>query len=83
LLLNLAFTSLGMNRVEIACGTKNLKSQAVAERLGFTREGVIRQAEYVNDSFVDHIIYGMIAAEWTKTHAKQTKDTGNITNKAN
>jgi ribosomal-protein-serine acetyltransferase len=53
-----------MNRVEIARGTENVKSQAVAKRVGFTREGVVRQAEYINDHYVDHVIYEMLAADW-------------------
>ncbi len=72
-LTDLAFTSFGMNRVEIACGTENVKSQAVAKRLGFTREGVVRQAEYVNDHYVDHVIYGMLAADWVARGDEQLR----------
>lgn len=64
LLTDFAFIGLKMNRVEIACATENIKSQAVAERLGFCREGIIREAEYVNGRYVDHVIYGMLEREW-------------------
>ncbi|MEC5424679.1 GNAT family N-acetyltransferase [Virgibacillus sp. C22-A2] len=40
-----AFNELNARRVEIQCDTKNLKSIAVAERLGYTLEGV-----HYNDS---------------------------------
>src|SRR3712207_8983550 len=51
-----SFLELGLNRVSIACATENKKSCAIPERLGFRREGVQRQAEWLYDHFVDHVI---------------------------
>ena len=63
-----AFEELGLNRVSIACATENKKSCAVpeTERLGFRREGVVRQAEWLYDHFVDHAVYATLASEWRK-----------------
>lgn len=58
------FGDLGLHRVEIRCATGNARSRAVAERLGFQLEGVIRDVERVNGVFVDHQVYGLLAAEW-------------------
>jgi len=63
-IINFAFTSLELNRIEIKCGTGNNKSKAIAERLGFTQEGVLRQAEFVNTHFIDLYIYSMLKTEW-------------------
>jgi ribosomal-protein-serine acetyltransferase len=63
-LVNYAFKELGLNRVEIFCAAENRKSCAIPERLGFKNEGVIRQAEWLYDHFVDSVIYGMLASEW-------------------
>ncbi|WP_025948805.1 GNAT family N-acetyltransferase [Geobacillus thermocatenulatus] len=60
------FTQQGMNRVEIRCATENHRSRAIPERLGFTNEGTIRDAEWLYDHFVDHVVYGMLAREWKK-----------------
>ena len=58
------FTVLRLNRIEIKCGTKNCKSAAIPERLGFTKEGVLRQAEWVNDKFIDLNLYSLLKNEW-------------------
>jgi ribosomal-protein-serine acetyltransferase len=62
--INYAFNELKLNRVEIRCAVENSKSRAIPERLGFKNEGTIREAEWLNDHFVDHIVYGMLAREW-------------------
>ena len=59
-----AFGKLDLNRVEIRCSPRNDRSRAIPTRLGFTHEGVIRQAEWLYDHFEDHEIYGLLAGEW-------------------
>ncbi|HEX8314845.1 MAG TPA: GNAT family protein [Flavisolibacter sp.] len=63
-LINHCFTELELNRLEIKCATRNYKSAAVAERLSFTKEGVLRQAEWVNGQAVDLSVYAMLKTEW-------------------
>ncbi len=59
-----AFGTWKLNRVEIHAGTGNERSRAIPERLGFTREGVLRQAELLGSGYVDHVVYAMLAEEW-------------------
>ena len=61
-----AFEELGLNRVSIACATGNERSCAIPERLSFQREGIQRQAEWLYDHFVDHVVYAALASEWQK-----------------
>ena len=59
-----AFDKLKLNRIEIRCAPENTKSCAVAERLGFRREGVLRQNTLVRDRCFDDVVYAMLADEW-------------------
>ena len=60
-----AFATWNLNRVEIRCAVENRRSRAIPERLGFQSEGTIREAEWLYDHFVDHVIYGMLASDWS------------------
>ncbi|MNM54433.1 putative ribosomal N-acetyltransferase YdaF [compost metagenome] len=64
-LIDYSFAELGLNRIEIRAGVGNQKSRSIPERLGFTEEGVIRQAELNEDRYIDHVVYGILASEWT------------------
>ena len=63
-LIRYAFEQLQLNRVEIRVAVGNYKSRAIPERLGLVKEGMIREAEWLYDHFVDHIVYGVLAKEW-------------------
>ncbi|MDR3684346.1 MAG: GNAT family protein [Geothrix sp.] len=63
-LLRHGFRTLGLNRIEIRVGIRNRRSRAIPERLGFRREGTLRQVERLAGRFVDHAVYGMLAEEW-------------------
>lgn len=57
------FESLGLERVEIRAATENLRSRAVAERLGFTFEGTLRRAQRVDGRWLDNAVYSMLRDE--------------------
>ncbi|MEK4651729.1 GNAT family N-acetyltransferase [Niallia sp. FSL W8-0954] len=63
-IIHYGFTELKLNRIQIAAASENKKSRALPERLGFTEEGIIRQAEWLYDHYVDHVIYGLLREEW-------------------
>ena len=62
-LIDYAFEELDMNRVEIRCSAENTRSAGVPERLGFKREGMLRQAEMLNGRAHDFYIYGLLAQD--------------------
>lgn len=63
-LVDYAFGNLDLNRVEIRAATGNRRSRAVAERLGFRHEGVLRDAEYSSGGVVDQAVYGLLRRDW-------------------
>jgi ribosomal-protein-serine acetyltransferase len=60
------FSRLHLNRIEIRAAVENYKSQAIPERLGFKKEGIIRQGEFVNNQFIDLYVYSLLKEEWGK-----------------
>ena len=58
-LINHAFEDFQVQKVEIAAATENFPSRNVCERLGLKLEGVITNAERVNDYIYDHAVYGI------------------------
>jgi len=69
------FDTLGLNRIELRCATGNAPSIRVAERLGFVREGLLRQDECLHGVFVDHYVFGLLNSEFRRG----TKDGGSRT----
>jgi RimJ/RimL family protein N-acetyltransferase len=65
LLMARAFETLGAARVEWQTDDLNLRSQAAIERLGATREGVLRSHKPRRDGTRrDSVFYGLLAQEW-------------------
>ena len=58
------FDTMLLNRAEIRCAVDNEKSKAIPIRLGFKKEGVLRQAAWLNDRFIDLAVYSLLADEW-------------------
>jgi ribosomal-protein-serine acetyltransferase len=54
-----------LNRITIECATENGRSRAIAERLGFKAEGIIRGIERLQDRHVDHAMYGLLRSDWS------------------
>ncbi|HWF33497.1 MAG TPA: GNAT family protein [Solirubrobacteraceae bacterium] len=58
------FAELALRRIEIRTDVLNLASRAVAERLGFQLEGVLRESYRVAaDHYSDDAVYSMLASE--------------------
>ena len=54
----------GLHKVTGECDARNVASAGLMERLGFTREGLLRQQTFIKGEWTDDLIYGLLAAEW-------------------
>jgi ribosomal-protein-alanine N-acetyltransferase len=59
-----AFDTLGLRRIEADIDPRNAGSCRLVERMGFTREGLLRERWCVADEVSDSAIYGLLAADW-------------------
>jgi N-acetyltransferase len=65
ILLTRSFSELGAERVVWHTDVRNTRSQAAIERLGATREGVLRHHRIRRDgSWRDTVQYSMLSADW-------------------
>jgi RimJ/RimL family protein N-acetyltransferase len=58
-----ALTELGLQRVQLRIATANTASLRVAEKAGFLREGVARNAGFVHAGRVDLEVWSLIPAD--------------------
>lgn len=61
---------LDLNRIEIRAASENKRSIAIPKRLGFIQEGCIRQAEWLYDHYVDHLIFGLLKEDYIQLKAR-------------
>lgn len=69
-----AFTTLGLNRVEAACQPENLASRKLLESLGFTQEGVARDYLFINGAWRDHLLFAITASDHLRSNRRGVAD---------
>jgi RimJ/RimL family protein N-acetyltransferase len=63
-IVNHAFGTLGLHRLEADIDPRNTGSIRSVERLGFKLEGHLRERFFVAREIQDSLIYGLLAPEW-------------------
>ncbi len=58
-----AFSSLGLARIELLVEPPNTGSQGVAERAGYTREGVLRSYREMKGKRVDFVLFSLLPGD--------------------
>jgi ribosomal-protein-serine acetyltransferase len=64
--LQIAFEELKMHRVILRIAVGNRASERVAEKLGFFREGILREEIKVRGEWLDHSVWGLLEHEYRK-----------------
>jgi RimJ/RimL family protein N-acetyltransferase len=65
-LLRWAYDTSDLNRVQAEADTRNVASARVLEKLGFVREGMLREDCVVNGEVSDSWVYGLIRRDWQR-----------------
>jgi RimJ/RimL family protein N-acetyltransferase len=69
-LLGHAFGALNLRRLEADVDPRNAGSIRTLKRLGFRREGLLRERWHVNGEIQDAFFYGLLRREWEAPNAK-------------
>lgn len=59
-----AFDELGLHRVTLRIAVGNRASERVAEKLGFTHEGLLREEVLIRGTWMDHTLWAMLEDEY-------------------
>ena len=66
-LFNFAFAELNLHRIEADVDPQNSASIRVLERLGFQKEGYLRERWIVGGEIQDALFYGLLRSDWEKS----------------
>lgn len=66
LLLNYGFRELGLNRIYLFTETENVPAQRLFQKIGFVKEGCIREDIFSRGKYVDRYAYGICQSEYLK-----------------
>lgn len=58
------FEEMGLHKIQLRIAVGNVRSERIAERLGFTQEGVLRDEVKIADRWLDHTVWSMLEKEW-------------------
>ena len=64
--IEIGFDELELHRIVLRIAVGNDASQRVAEKLGFTREGLLRQELKVKGEWLDHTAWGLLEEEYRR-----------------
>ncbi|WP_424887420.1 GNAT family N-acetyltransferase [Streptomyces sp. XH2] len=71
-MIDFGFRTLGLHRISAAIGPDNFASIKLIERLGFTREGVLRDHVHTNGTWRDSALFSLLDEEWDQAQTPTT-----------
>ncbi|MHA2401258.1 MAG: GNAT family N-acetyltransferase [Promethearchaeota archaeon] len=71
LLLEYAFIVLNLNKIHGGVAVDNIGSWSVAEKLGFTLEGIERETLYIDGKYLDNKTFCLLREDWEKHHTEE------------
>jgi RimJ/RimL family protein N-acetyltransferase len=67
LLCEFGFRDLNLNRIYLHVFATNIRAIRVYEKNKFVREGILRQAAYINNEFVDVVYMGLLKSDYEQS----------------
>jgi ribosomal-protein-alanine N-acetyltransferase len=67
------FAALGYHKAVLRIAVGNDNSDRVADKLGFTREGVLREELLIRGNWVDHSLWSLLDREYRALRQSSTK----------
>ena len=58
------FDNMSLNRIEAVIALENVASTGLVEKLGFVREGIMRDRHLFKGTYYDHYLYSLLARDW-------------------
>jgi Acetyltransferases, including N-acetylases of ribosomal proteins len=68
IVLNFGFETLEINRIEAEVMQGNLASEKVLRRVGFIKEGILREWMFWNNNYYDMSMFSLMKKDWNRDH---------------
>ena len=66
LILRYGFEEIRLNRIYLYTEINNISAQKLFEKVGFVKEGIIRQDIFSHGQYTDRICYGFLREDWVE-----------------
>jgi ribosomal-protein-serine acetyltransferase len=67
-ILGVGYENMGLHKIVLRIAVGNRNSEKIAEKLGFTLEGLLREELLIRGNWIDHTLYSMLEREYHRHH---------------
>lgn len=60
------FSILGLRKINGGCNENNQAMIKIFKKIGYQKEGTLRQVDYINGRYSDHLLFGILRGEFFK-----------------
>ena len=72
LLIKYGFTELNLHKIYASVHSLNARSLRATEKLGFQKEGIIKEEEYVDGQYLDEYKFALFKRDWIKSNQNES-----------
>jgi len=69
-----AFGVMKVNRIEALVSPRNKASLRLVRRLGFRKEGTLREHDFYNGRFTDDLLFSLLKRDWRSMHRRRSTE---------